>query len=177
MLSLLFKNPLYKVINNIDTREGWCFAFRKSKEYHKTIKQIHPAASHEVRRYENISAYLEAFNKHKYFVSYDPYTFHSINAAICGCISIIYPVEGLCKDDWIKTTSLKEYFVNNSAEKLYGVAYGLDELKWAETTIHLVDKQWLDITEYYKKKHVLTFIRDIENFNENINTSQNNFFI
>lgn len=178
MLSLLYKNPLYKIINHQADRYGWCFTYRKAANHHiNKINNIHPNNAIEINRHENIDTYLKLYNKYKYFISYDPYTFHSMNAALCGCISIIYPIEKMSKEDWIKTTSLNEYFKFNSKEKLYGIAYGLEELHWATNTICMVEKQWKDITEYYKKNHVALFINDIEKFRQNINTSKNNFFI
>jgi hypothetical protein len=60
-------------------------------------------------------------------VSYDPYTMYSSFAAMCGCLSVVVPEEGVLKDDWYP-----------DPEDRYGMAYGFDDLANAEQTRHLV---------------------------------------
>lgn len=176
MLSLLFTNPMYRDLG-LPTRAGWCFTFRKAELHHTSILKIHPRDAHELLRYENIEEYMQAFNRYKYFVSYDALTFHSINAALCGCVSIVYAIAGISKAQWIQKTALNEYFKNNPDEPLYGIAYGNEpsEIERATQTVGLVHEQWRKITDYYKVSHVQKFLNDLVTFGDNENTAQNNF--
>lgn len=67
-----------------------------------------------------------AFNQVRYFVSYDPATYHSIMAALAGCISVVIPVDGLSKEEWKKQLPVAKY----------GVAYGFDDIEWAMSTVN-----------------------------------------
>jgi len=174
-LSLVYLNPLFK--NNGETRNGnWCFTNRKS-DYHSVIHPVHPENSYEILRYQSHFEHFETFNKYEYFISYDPLTFLSIIASLCGCISIIYPIEGVSKKDWLCMTAMAEYIQEKNIESLYGIAYGMDEIEWAKSTTHLVKEQWDDMLDYYKKKHVTQFLEDIEKIEFGLkNTVENNFY-
>ena len=119
---------------------------------------------------------IKFFNKYKVFISYDPLTFLSIMAALCGCISIIYKIDGLNKKEWINTTVVAEY-LKYSGEELYGIAYGANDIQHAIDTLHLVKQQWNNIQKYTQEKTVLPFIEDMQNFEKMENTIQNNYFI
>jgi hypothetical protein len=147
----------------------------------KNVFKIHPNNAYE---FSKKSARMckdicNIFNKYKYFVSYDPLTCHTFNAAVCGCISIVHPIEGMNKTEWMNTTTLTEYFKTYKDEQLYGIAYGIEELEWATNTIHLASDQITKIVDYFKENHIPTFIDDLgcmikgETLN---NTIQNNFF-
>jgi len=148
-LSILFINPDIKNYNNI--RKGYCHTFRKT-EFHISIFNIHPDDSFEITRKHKQDDYIEIFNKYKYFISYDPLTFLSIIASLCGCISIIYPIEGINKGDWIKMTSLYEYVKDRNLDNIYGIAYGdsIEEITYANNTLHLVEKQCKDILALFR---------------------------
>jgi hypothetical protein len=178
LLSIIYINPIYKN-HNLSTRNGWCFTKRKIR-YHKRVFKIHPNDAYEISKntIKTCDALCEIFNKYKYFVSYDPLTFHTFNAILCGCISIVHPMQGMNKYDWFKTTALYEYFENHKEEQLYGVAYGINELKWATDTIHLAPIQINKIVDYYKEKHIPTFINDLKSLIEGqllANTVERNF--
>lgn len=68
------------------------------------------------------------FNKFEYFLSYDSASYHSIQAALCGCISIVVPEEGLSKEEWIARQPIMKY----------GIAYGENDIQWAIDTKHMV---------------------------------------
>jgi hypothetical protein len=59
-------------------------------------------------------------------------------------------------------------------DNLYGIAYGQEDLQYAQDTIHLVKEQWDDIVNYSKEKTIIPFINDLENFDSMQNTIQNN---
>jgi hypothetical protein len=59
---------------------------------------------------------LKLFNTHKTFITYDNNTFHSVQAALCGAISIVIPDGKLSEKEW-----------RNSTKRKYGIAYGNSE--------------------------------------------------
>ncbi len=174
LLYMNYINPKLKNLNQ--SRSGVCFTIRKSY-HHSQINCFHPEESYQIMRYHTQDDYLEIFNKHKYFISYDPITFLTIISLLCGCISIVYPLEGITKKEWIKNTSIGE-FINSTDEEIYGLAYGnsKEELEYAEKTIHLAENQFKNLKKYMIEKMVKPFINDINNFENNINTIENNFF-
>jgi hypothetical protein len=108
---------------NLDLpRENVCFSVRKCKKYSKS----HPENSICIdnKSHQDIS-YI--FNKCHTFISYDPYSYYSVYAALCGCDSIIIPEYGVSKEQWrpdIKDT--------------YGLAYGFDDIEYARSTRNLL---------------------------------------
>jgi hypothetical protein len=173
-LTLFYIHPDIK--NNKLSRNGYCHSFRKSY-YHENITNIHPDDSFEIKRNHTQINYIEYFNKYKYFISYDPLTFLSIISILCGCISIVYPLENLSKSDWYKKTAVYEYMKSNNITQLYGIAYGnsKEELEYAENTINLVKTQWDDILKF-NLNTIEKFRNDINNFEKMNNTINNNFF-
>jgi hypothetical protein len=173
-LTLFYIHP--NIQNKNLSRNGYCHSFRKSY-YHENITNIHPDDSFEIKRNHTQINYIEYFNKYKYFISYDPLTFLNIIASLCGCISIVYPIEGVTKKEWLQMGAFSEYLKEKGNYNLNGIAYGnsAEELKFAESTIHLVKDQWDDIKNY-EHKLIENFINDINNFNKMENTLQNNYF-
>lgn len=174
LLYMIYINPILKNLHQ--SRNGCCFATRKT-QFHKHIDYFHPPESFQIMRYHTQEDYLEKFNKHKYFISYDPMTFLIIISLLCGCITIVYPLEGISKKEWIKNTSIGD-FINKTNGELYGLAYGnsKEEIEYAENTIHLAENQYKELKKYMINNLVKPFINDINRFEENINTIQNNFF-
>ena len=175
-LSCLYINPLAKQ-NNFEERNGICYTIRKAHWHSNGITTIHPNSSFEITREHDQQECIDFFNKYKYFISYDPCTFLSIMAALCGCISIVYPINGLNKQQWIQTTAAVEYLKYKGLDNLYGIAYGQEDMQYAIDTIHLVKEQWDDILKFNKEKTIIPFINDIQNFENMQNTIQNNYFI
>jgi len=68
------------------------------------------------------------FNKYEYLITFDSKTYITTAAALCGCKVII-----LNED---KNSSPLEYRLNNPIQ-MCGVAYGWDDIKWAENTVNL----------------------------------------
>jgi len=150
-------------------RKGVCFTNRKCF-IHPKLKKIHPKESFEITTSHTQNDYIEIFNNYRIFISYDPLTFLTLIAVMCGCMSIIYPIEGVTKTDYFKMTAIYNYLIENNTQ-LYGVAYGTDrsEMNFAKNTIHLAKKQIQDIQEWFINKYVVNFIKDMDNFNNNKN--------
>ena len=161
---------LYEEIKNLNVvRKGVCYTNRK-KSIHQKINIIHSDDAFEITRQHSQNELIEIFNNHYMFISYDPLTFLNLIAAMCGCISVVYPIEGVSKKNFLKMTALYEYLVENNTD-IYGLAYGMDEseILYAQNTIHLVKKQMEDIKQWFINKYVINFIKDIDNFDNNKN--------
>lgn len=175
LLSTLYIYPNIKQ-TNFNTRDGTCFTYRKHHMHKSGIIHIHPPDSFEINNSHSQDNMIDFFNQYKYFISYDPLTFITIMAALCGCISIVHKVDGLSKLDWIKTTAANEYIKHKGIDNLYGIAYGMEDLQYAEDTISLAKEQWSDIQKFSKESTVIPFIIDLQNFENMENTVQNNYY-
>lgn len=89
-------------------------------------KPVHPDGSISL---DNLShaEISRIFNQCKYFISYDPYTYYSIYAVLCGCISIVIPDSGVAKNEWYPEEKSR-----------YGRAYGMDDIEYAVQTTPLL---------------------------------------
>ena len=178
MLNIIYIHPS-AVNHNSTNRKGRCHTFRKCFYIHKniTVKDfIHTDDSILIPDRGSQERCIDIFNECLFFISYDSNSFLTILAALCGCISIVYKIEGHSKEDWLKKTVCYEYFKHIGKYELYGVAYGIEEIEYAKSTLHLVQQQWKDILEYSKQQTVIPFINDMQNFENNLNTVGNNFY-
>jgi hypothetical protein len=149
---------------NIQRKYERCVTLRKSY-MHKKINYIHSGFALEILRSHSLQECINIFNLCKYFISYDPLTFLNIIAAMCGCISIIYPVDGLNKMQWLQTSAFYPYMIEKKLDNIYGIAYGnsKEEIEWAINTMHLTSEQWRDIDLNYKEKNINMLINDLNN--------------
>ena len=176
LLNIIYINP-YAVNQNLSTRSRTCFTIRKAIQTHgKMPDMIHPSNSFEITKNHTQIHCIEIFNNHKYFISYDSITFLSVIAALCGCITIVKKVDGLSKYDWLNTTCAANYLKESGENSLYGIAYGADDLENAINTIHMASEQCKRINEFSKKNYISKFIEDVNNWENMINTIENNFY-
>ena len=171
LLNVLYINSLAQN-NNFGERKGYCHTFRKSR-YHKNLQLVHPPNSFEIVGDLSQKQLIMYFNKFKFFISYDPLTFLSVIAVLCGCISIVKKVDGMSKDEWLQNTACSEYIKETGVNTLYGIAYGAEDVNNAMNTLHLAKKQWENITNFMINKYVKSFINDMEDYNNLINTVKN----
>ena len=177
LLSLIHINPIIQQYN-FGERTGICIETRKQAFHKNPIKYyiFYDTVLYDIASHFNQSQCIEHFNKCKMFISYDPCTFLSIMASLCGCISVVYPWDGLTKQAWLNTTAVAEYIKSKGLDNLYGIAYGLEDVQYAKDTLHLVKEQWIDIQNFNKDTTIVPFINDIQNFENIQNTVQNNYF-
>ena len=97
-------------------------------------------------------------------------------AVLCGCISIVAPMPDMSKDEWLKTTAGYGYLLSNNIKGYYGFAYGVEEIEWAKSTIHLAKQQWDDIITYNNKFYE-SFVEDLNHLEDGTlqNTVENNY--
>lgn len=82
----------------------------------------------QIESRESSSMYINYFQRKDFFLSFDPFTFMSIIASLCGCISVVKKINGLSFDEW----------VNGDPFNKYGIAYGQEGIDYALKTQHLL---------------------------------------
>ena len=140
-------NDVYKR-SNFESREGTCYILRKGMNRHL----VHDVESSILIDGLSHQDTADIFNKVKYCISYDTQTMLSKYAAMCGCISIVIPEEGVTMEQW-----------RPKVRDRYGVAYGFDDLEWALSTMDnvLIDfNEQIDMTN----DQVNRFIQKCEEF-------------
>jgi hypothetical protein len=163
LLPVIIINPIFKNMN-LKRNNKECHTYRKSNYHKNKIIPIHKDNSFELNTgvHEEL---LKIFNEYSYFYSYDPLTFLSIIASLCGCISVVYPIDGKTKQEWIKGTAAYPY-IKETNEEIYGVAYGINDIDNAKNTIDKVEKQWNDIIEFNKNHFYNNFLNDLNNIED-----------
>ena len=95
--------------------------------------------------------FIDYFLNKDFFLSFDPFTFMSVIASLCGCISVVKKIDIISYKEWMKC----DPFIK------YGIAYGNEGIEYALNTQHLL----LDhITNMYleNNNNVINFIKNIE---------------
>jgi hypothetical protein len=112
----------------------------------------------QIETIENVTDFL----KYEYFLSYDPYTFHSFSAAMVGTVSVISPVPGLSKQDWMLGSFVGEYIRANGGT-IPGIAYGMDpeELEYMRRTMPELRDLLFKVKAWGKEVTVPRLLRDI----------------
>ena len=137
-------NNLYKKINKQINRND-CIEY--------VIYKCNRLGFSEIDNVDSVQKYINIFKDNKYFISFDAFSFTSVIAALCGCVSVIKPIDGIDS----------ETFINSDPLVKYGIAYGKETIQHAlETRGMLLD----NITNIYNEneQNVLNFILDIETF-------------
>lgn len=98
---------------------------------------------------KNLDYLVEEFNKYEYLLTFDDKSYYTTAAALCGTKSIILNPK--------KDITPFEYRMNNPIQ-MCGVAYGMDDIKWADETIGLTKENLLQLEQRDK--------RTIDNFIE-----------
>jgi len=171
-LSTIYLNPKIDIYNITFPRKGICYTERKCFWHKNGCKILHPPDADNIS-FGNQTHTIDTLNQYEIFISYDPCTFITVMAPLCGCISVVHPVDGVSESEWLKSTAVYKYSISKNINKLYGIAYGLENFEWARNTLHLAKKQWEDIVLFNKNNCVLPFIIDINNFESMENTVNN----
>ena len=175
ILSLFYIHP--EIQNYNHGRKGLCYTMRKKHLFgydenkEKNYNELDKKNTFEIHRQHTQADYIEIFNKYKYFLSYDPLTFLSIIASMCGCVSIVYPIAGVSKQEYFKMTPFYQYMVETNVFEIYGLAYGTsnEEISYSQNTLHLVKQQMTCIQNWLLEKYVKQFIVDVSNWDTNKN--------
>ena len=102
---------------------------------------------------QKLNYLLDEFNKYEYVLTFDDKSYYTCASALCGAKTIIL--------NPIKTITPLEYRLNNPAQ-MCGVAYGFDDIRWADSTIGLVKENLIQL-EQKDKQTILNFINHWKN--------------
>ena len=102
---------------------------------------------------KEINYLLDEFNKYEYVLTFDEKSYYTTAAALCGAKGIILNPN--------KDITPIEYRIKNPIQ-MCGVAYGMNDIKWAEQTIGLVKDNLLQL-EQQDNKTIDEFIKYWEN--------------
>jgi len=161
-IDLLYTIWLDPAVRNKDlTREGSCYLFKKAPSFHEKLQFIHPKDAIMIDNCSN-EEIIEIFNTKEFFYCYDPYSFYDIIAALCGCIPIVYPIEGVSKLDWLKTKATFQPYLDKN-DNVSGIAYGLDDIQYARKTLGNVRKEQEEVIGYGEKT-VVNFTNKIDTY-------------
>lgn len=129
-----------------------CYALRKAGEL--DVKLIHQADALCIDQYERKGGHqflADVFNKYETFLCYDNNTFLGVIATLCGCKTIIVPI-----DEKITTSQF------HACPHTEGISFGFskEEERWAENTKDLLFDV-LKKSEQQSLQTVQNFITDI----------------
>lgn len=116
---------------------------------HEFIKNF---GSEEIPHYNgknNLDYLLEKFNKYEYLLMFDKKSYYTVAAALCGTKVILLDTD--------KNITPYEYRKENPIQ-MCGVAYGFDDISWAENTINYTKNHLMQL-EKLDRKTVDNFIK------------------
>lgn len=168
-------------VNYNRQRNGYCHIFKKCHIHKNGIQHFHPQNSFELRHFSNYEELVNIFNNYEYFICYDPACFLVFLAGLCGCIPILHKVDGISKEQWFTgkgdtNSCFYEYYLNHPYTNYPGVAYGIEDLEYARSTIHLLPELLNKQIEYTNNKSVDRLINDLKHFENNVNTIETNYY-
>ena len=125
LTNVVFEFDFWKDLRH-DRKDEDLILIKKGRHFSKKIEHTGRILDEE----DFNDVLLSAFNEHKRFITYDNATFHSVQAAVCGCISIVIPDGRLTEEQWR----------NTSRNRKWGIAYGDtdEQIKFALETRHLL---------------------------------------
>jgi len=138
-----------------NNRKGYCFIHGKEtpSNYQEIISPYNPIDITSYKNQPDLNLLRKEFNKYEYLLTFDEKTYLVTAAALCGCKVIILNPNNFEKG---KLTPL-EYKLKNPL-KMFGIAYGIEDLEWAKKTINLVP-DYIPKFKDIDKKTVKNFIK------------------
>lgn len=154
-------NKLYQT--NFERRVGFCHIFHKHTPVNgeSTIKifKSKNLIDFETSKRLDFDFLREQLNKFEYFLTYDKKSFYTLAAILCGCKAIILDEDNKTEffdnaytksDDFQVSISPTEYRIKNPIQ-MFGVAYGISDLSWADQTIKLAKPHLIELDRIDKK--------------------------
>ena len=124
---------------NLDRTHNACFTYRKNHHLRNSLPILHPSNSTEIPHIISDEELINIFNRCKRFYSYDTETYLNELAALCGCESVVVPNPNA-----------------KISKDRYGVAYGIENLDYAKSTVELLIKKLEDTDKnQYKETQIM----------------------
>lgn len=163
-LLTIFEYNLDKLYQeNFDKREGFCHILHKhTPENGEEILQIFNSISlNEFEREKRLDFDFlrRKLNNYEYFLTFDKKSYYTLAAILCGCKAIILNTENYpeiqtnafsLSDDSRKVLTPTEYRIQNPIQ-MFGVAYGIDDISWANETIKFAKQHLIEMDKIDKK--------------------------
>jgi hypothetical protein len=121
-----YENYLDVFVDKGLPRQGACFTRRKAID--KPAVDYIPDDALEFGMIQSPQESAEIFQSREVFYSYDHLTHFSLQAVLCGCLSIVVPDGEVTAEEWYRQVPAHRN----------GIAYGVDEIPHAKATAHLV---------------------------------------
>ena len=130
VLTLL--NPKLNIMKNHDKKRNKIgLLVRKCKDFDYKMNLLNqykhllklPVISidDEIKKCTDLRNLSKIYNTISLFISFDPHTYHSTMAALCGCTSVVIPSKEISSEEFYNVTK-------------YGVAYGFENIDFAKLT-------------------------------------------
>jgi hypothetical protein len=120
--TVFVRDDIYRQVN-FGERSGTCYFLRKGKGR----EIVHDLSDSVLVDGLSHAELAPIFNRVQTCISYDAYTMYSMFAALCGCLSVVLPEDGVSKEQWYP-----------DPRDRYGLAYGFDDAAHAVRTRHLL---------------------------------------
>lgn len=140
---------LLEGLSNIETRNGTLVHHKKRKWGRQVQSPPEIPGTHLQNTLSKIER-LKLFSKYERFISTDPATFLSVEAAMAGCLSIVVPFEGVSREEWLRSSYA-------AADLRYGIAYGESNIPHARKTLPYVVKNLMGQQDK-QKRHLQQFL-------------------
>ena len=140
-----------------------CFTYRKMNLFHTKDSLVYNHDANADVLPEDIEGAVQFFLSHKYFVSYDPYTYLAYIASWLGCIPIIHPVLNMTKLEWILSTAFGPYIRETGRyDLMHSIAYGnaTEEVSMAREFLEVSRQEFVKVKDWGKST-VERFIHDV----------------
>jgi len=148
-----YKLDIFK--NKNKERKGVCSIIHKFTPSwgHDFIKQFDSKDLTDLLFDGKFYELAEEFNNFETLITFDIKSYITTAAALCGCKVVLLNTD--------KNITPLEYRIKNPIQ-MCGVAYGWEDVEWAETTLPLVRKNINNLQEI-DKKTIESFIKNWEN--------------
>lgn len=160
-------------VTNTGKRKAFCHILKKnipngSEKIFEDLKSFDLTNWYNEGRLNGNNPYdyiRNMFNQYEYFLTYDQASYHSVMATLCGCKTVILNPGTPYENTPNANTELNqcseitptEFRLNNYLYR-FGIAYGWDDLQWAEDTLPLV-RGYIEQLEIIDNKTVDNFIK------------------
>lgn len=148
---------------NFGKREGFCHILHKhNPENAEDILKVFNSKSlseFETTKRLDFDFLKKEFNMYEYFLTFDKKSYYTLAAILCGCKAIILNIEDYpefytnafsVSEDYQKVLTPTEYRIKNPIQ-MFGVAYGLNDISWANETINFAKQHLIEMDKIDKK--------------------------
>lgn len=127
----IWLNPhIHKMDIKFNRRDKNCYGLKKMqwipRSLHKNMTTIHNTRDITIDNL-HIPQIVKTFNQSKLFYCYDPNTFFTIMAPLCGCATVLHPIDGVSREEYFKSRILYHHPTQFCFD--FGIAYGNDPME------------------------------------------------